>query len=252
MGLPKSGTTLIESILRELGAVDTFRSVLRRSEFLPNDKHPHAICPGFFKHLPPTKYSFIKTHTHFSSETLDLVRAFDLKAFVVIRDLRDVMISRYYHVLADPKHWQHQELVGLSTEEGFIRSLYGTKSHPENPINYFSDWIVGHVQSVFPILRYEQYQEDPQNYVFKVASYAGISITDEKVIKILDNLTTQRKALTQTDLSHNLAQPGRKKTTMRKGLSGGWQDFFSDRIYETFMRDAARALELAGYQAKRD
>ena len=252
MGLPKSGTTLVEDILRQLGAVDTFRSIIRRSRLLPREKHPHAIISGFFEYLPSDKYSFIKTHTHYSDEALEVVRACDVSAFVTIRDLRDVMISRYYHVMADPMHWQHRVIKDLPVKNGFIRSLYGTDKHPEHPIRYFSDWVSNHVRSSLPILRYEEYHQDSQDYIAKIAEYAGIPTTKKTIAQIHQALSAQKETQMKFGLKSNLSRPGREKTTIRKGVIGGWRDFFCEEISETFMHEAADALLKSGYEVSTD
>ena len=38
------------------------------------------------------------------------------------------MISRYYHILSDKKHWQHEIIKNESFEQGFINSLTKDKS----------------------------------------------------------------------------------------------------------------------------
>ena len=49
---------------------------------------------------PEKKLSYIKTHTHYNSEILKLIND-RVKIIFTFRDLRDVMISRYYHILQD-------------------------------------------------------------------------------------------------------------------------------------------------------
>ena len=101
LGLPKSGTTLIENILVMMGAVNANCSVLRRASYLPETEHHHGICENYFKYLPETKYTFWKTHTHFDEKYINILESYSVKYFVSIRDIRSMMLSRYHHVLSE-------------------------------------------------------------------------------------------------------------------------------------------------------
>ena len=57
IGLPKSGTTLVEQILRSLGYIDQSSSPLRIFDNR-NLKHPHDVSEEMFKKVPKSKLSF--------------------------------------------------------------------------------------------------------------------------------------------------------------------------------------------------
>ena len=64
IGLPKSGTTLIESILEELPYVEMFTSILRKWENTnPKYMFDLNVPEKLFKDMPDNKNTYCKTHT---------------------------------------------------------------------------------------------------------------------------------------------------------------------------------------------
>ena len=85
-----------------------------------------------FKNYSKTKYTFLKTHTHYDKKYEDIAINNNLKIIISLRDLGDMLISRYFHILADKKHWLHQKLKNLAFTEGFLVSLQ-EKENPKEP-----------------------------------------------------------------------------------------------------------------------
>ena len=52
------------------------------------------------------------------------------------------MISRYFHIINDKKHWNHNEIKDLSFEDGFIQTLKSIDPEGSIPIKYYYNWIV--------------------------------------------------------------------------------------------------------------
>lgn len=244
MGLPKSGTTLIEEILRLMGAVDVFHSVLRRYQYLPTNEHVHGIFDGYFKFLPKEKYSFIKTHTHFDKRYMSVIEKYNVRTFVSMRDLRDVMVSRYYHVLSDRTHWQHVTIAGMSLEDGFIRSFYGNENNPTNPIEYFSFWVESYSKMNIDQVRYEEYYESPISYIEKIAKYSELQAEPEGIYQTLRERQRERVG----KFSDNLRAYGRRKSTFREGKISGWRSVFTEKIKDAFKEGIGGALVVSRYE----
>jgi hypothetical protein len=118
-GLPKSGTTRIEQLFRQLPYIDASRSLLRRRR-LRELHHDHDLSPCFVRSQSSHRYTFIKTHSHYLGFTVEVSLELGTGLLVTSRDLRDMMISRYCHVLADKSHWKHNLIADLPREEGFL------------------------------------------------------------------------------------------------------------------------------------
>ena len=120
-GLPKSGTTLIEEIL-EYYAVSAKKSLLRLYDDSGLD-HAHGISEKLFSSFPKNKITYLKTHSHFSKNYIDIATKHNSKILISMRDIRDAMISRYYHIMNDKNSWQHNSIKNLNFNDGFIKSI---------------------------------------------------------------------------------------------------------------------------------
>jgi len=118
-GLPKPGTTRIEQLFRQLPYVDASLSSPRRRR-LRELHHDHDLSPRFVRSQSSHRNAFIKTHSHYVEFTVEVAQELGTGLLVASRDLRDMMISRYCHVLADKSHWQHNLTADLPREEGLL------------------------------------------------------------------------------------------------------------------------------------
>ena len=234
-GLPKSGSTLIEEIFEELPYVRVDQSLIR-SFNNENLDHPHAIGENFFSSLPDKKYSFLKTHTHYKKEYLNIAKKHEARIIISLRDIRDVMISRYHHVLLDKNHWQHKYIYGLSFNEGFPRSLLQKKDQdyykPIDLVYYWiRDWLKISREHDLLVLWYEDYIDNPINYINKILTYIGFQNYSANDIhsNILLNLKLKQKGL-----KANLSRFGRRKSTFRKGIKGEWEKHFDENMKKIF------------------
>lgn len=225
-GLPKSGTTMIEEILSLNGCVDATRSILRRISYLPKNENPHGISENFLKFLPKTKWSFIKTHTHFDPKYIKILNDYGVDYFISIRDPRQMMLSRYYHVLNDKNHWQHKSIIKLKLKEGFKKSLFANSIAEIDPIQEYSNWIKNHIKNTNKILKYEDYINNPNEYLNELSNYSEIRIDIKKTLKIIRDK--------KSDLSRNFKKSGRNKSTFRKGMLDEWKMVFDKEIKDIF------------------
>ena len=108
-GLAKSGTSLFEHIVSELGYVDGSRSLLR-SKYKCDRYDEGFICPELFDTFPLSKKTYIKTHALYNPE---FIYPDDFVKIIVLRDIRDALVSRYYHIISDPKHWDYSRLMSI-------------------------------------------------------------------------------------------------------------------------------------------
>lgn len=194
IGVPKSGTTIVENIFQNLGYVNQARSFLR----LFDDKnllHPHDLSEKMLKRIPQNKKTFLKRHTHYSKKNLYLIKKYEFKTIFIFRNLKDIMISRYLHILNWKNHWQHAAIKNLDTVEGFKKSLTYNVGHEKYdiPIIYYYDWLknwkkVLKNHSDFCILKYDNFKKKPNPYIKKIISFVGEDTRKVMYIKKKINL----------------------------------------------------------------
>ena len=216
IGVPKSGTTFIEEILSAAGYVDLSSSFLRIFDNR-NLKNPHDISDSMFKFVPKNKYTFIKVHAHFSDSNFKVIEKYKPKVIISTRELKNILISRYCHIISDRKHRHHKEIVNLETFEGIKKSLIMKNSFdtPIKPLDYFFYWITDWFQEIkkrnlnYLILRYEDIKKDKNNYVTNILNYLNIkNISSNDILKKLKKNSQKNKK----SLNYNLNSYIKPKT----------------------------------------
>lgn len=242
-GLPKSGTTLIEEIFENLPYVSLNNSLLRN--FIPGKlDHEHGISELMFSNIPQSKYTFIKTHSHYDIKYENIAKKYNAKIIISTRDIRDMLISRYYHIFYDKKHWLHERVKNLPFDEGFLISLK-EKSKPnlDEPIKYYYNWINDWVnisnERNYLLLWYEEYLINPTTYINKILKY--INFTNHSAADIEDKLKRRRDKMPSFEKSIN--KYGRLKSTYREGKSKNWKIKFNDKINEFFHNNLPQSID---------
>ena len=209
IGLPKSGTTLIEQILRSLGYLDQSVSPLRIFDNR-NLKNPHDISENMLRRVPKNKCSFLKLHSHFSEDNLRLIEKYNPKVILSFRNLKDVLISRYNHIISDKNHRHHAEIVGLDYNDGFKKSLIIQNSidTPIRPLDYFFYWIKNWKNEIkkrhlnFLVLDYENYNLDKKKYIKSIVNYLGVK--DINIEELLVKIESNYSKIKNNNLEKNL------------------------------------------------
>jgi hypothetical protein len=247
-GLPKSGTTLIEQILERLPYVRLNASFLRIYDN-KNLDHGHGISTEMFSKIPKQKFTFLKTHTHYTYKYERIALNKKAKIIVSVRDLRDMLISRYYHILSDKNHWLHNKIKKLNFSDGFIISLK-EKSSPEleSALIYYykwiKDWLIIANQKDYLVLWYEDYKLDPIKYISRIILYTNNK--DYSAKKIENEIQDAR--LKKKDLSNSINNYGRSKSTFRKGLVGEWRKLFNNEINNYLNKNLPGSIDEVSYK----
>ena len=196
IGLPKSGTTMIEEILSEIGFVNQANSILRLFDD-QNLSHHHDLSRKMLSKIPKNKNTFLKRHSEATISNLELIEEYNFKTFVSIRNLIDVMISRYLHLSNDKKQPQFKIYSKYDLLEGFKISLI--KNHRENdiPIQIFEEWIEKWQQVLAQnknlcLLDYDSYKKNNYMYFKKIFNFLDI---DQSQIEIILNKHLQNQSL---------------------------------------------------------
>ena len=259
-GLPKSGTTLIEDILNELPMVQANNSLLRIYDDRNLD-NIHGISEQMFSKFPRNKITFLKTHTYYGENTIKLVNKYNSKIIISLRDIRDVMISRYFHAMNDKNFFQHNLIKNLSFKEGFIKSLKeeykgveweaGINGKFKKPLEYYYKWIYdwqnyAKNNNNCLILWFEEFVQNPKIYIQKIINYLEFDNID--IDKLYIKLQSKRKLLESKSLKENLNQFEPK--TFHKGTSEEWKKILDDEILKEFYSILPGSIDEIKYKTK--
>lgn len=254
-GLPKSGTTWLEQLLScTPGLVQLNKSCLRAyPKYLPLDK-AHGLHPGMINCAPRDRLSYLKLHIEARPDYLDILSQYEIKTTILIRDLRDMLVSRYHHVLNQKSHWGHSELVAAPKEQRFITSL--NQEIPREGLtvfDYYCKWILDWVncteeQDQFLLMRYEDLKEDTELSLAKLLDFYQYPTNDSSIEDIIEK---HHKAFVHDhdrSLKSNLGQAGRRVSTLRKGKVGGWRELIDSASRDLIKKKAGKLLIQTQYE----
>jgi len=229
-GLAKSGTSLYEHIVSELGYVDGARSILR-SRYKCNRYEEGFICQELFDAFPLSKNTYIKTHALYKPE----YKYLDLPTkIIVLRDIRDALVSRYFHIISDPKHWDFNRLNHIKNDLSRFKAsvLAINPTYGISQFEYYARYVNSWIESPFntSIFWYEDYISDPIREINKIILLLGCGSKDASDIE--NKLECKREKLSnmngslQSKRKSSIAQSG----TFRSGKIGGHIDFFDSEL----------------------
>ncbi|NVK18624.1 MAG: sulfotransferase domain-containing protein [Methylocystaceae bacterium] len=248
-GLPKSGTTWIEQIFLQVpGFIQQNKSPLRGFSGFTQLVHAHDINHEMLLH-PKNRYSFLKLHCHYSDKNIKVIEEAGVHPIIMIRDIRDMMISRYFHIISQPDHWMHDLCKDVSPQEGFSKSLYSHINGEEDPIEYYikwiKDWINYHSNNPNKclIITYEALKKDTFLTCKNMLEFHGIVLNDLEIEALLLRQKEAQNKFNKDNLKANLNQSGRTQSTLRKGAVGGWQEFMTPEQVKLFDQKAHNIIE---------
>jgi len=245
--LPKSGSTWLYRVIGSLPGIN-YRPMRGPSGLNGAGLSINLwddIDAGTFKFHPRFACSVFKTHTRFSEQNWQILKANGVrKVVVLVRDLRDVAVSLYHHHRADATHAFYEIVHGKQLDDGIecvIRELM-----PEY-VAWLCGWIAFAAQSEdVLIIRYEDLYDGPENVVNSILGFYGRTVAHDAVAAICRR-TRIRSA---ENLITNLLGKGLAFSTARQGGHGGWRDVFTDRHRSLFdqLADAQHVMAKLGYQ----
>lgn len=165
--------------------------------------------------------------------------------FVVIRDLRDTLVSWYFSikhshgaanaVVAGTVLPYRERFNQCSQEEGILIAL---RERLEPMAQIQASWLEAGV----PVIRYEDMIIDEQGAFQKIFEICAIPMPDEERTALIDRHSFQRRAG---------RRPGQEDVAShyRKGVAGDWRNHFTDRITAEFKERFGQHLVDVGYEA---
>jgi lipopolysaccharide transport system ATP-binding protein len=168
----------------------------------------------------------------------------DARTFVVIRDLRDAMVSLYFSLkvshplISKAVEEGHQKLNELKTEEEGL--MYIINERGQASANIQRSWLRA-PESEALFLRYEDLIADEQGGFAKIIKHCQIDVSPSRLTQIVNENSFKNRAG---------RKPGEEDVTShyRKGVSGDWQNHFTDNIKAAFKEKFGQILIDTGYE----
>ncbi|MFP4106435.1 MAG: sulfotransferase domain-containing protein [Phycisphaerae bacterium] len=233
-GAFKSGSTWLRNIILEMMEFQPIPESYRHPDYLLWISSYRLA--DFLREVDFQNHNFIsKGHLH-SHKYVDLLLSHpDVRVFDITRDVRDVIVSHYYHMVREGK---------VKSEFGpYYWKLGRYKAY--QIVEYHKLWSVDHPQMF--VSSFESLKTDFHNEVRRIGSFLGCDLSEEDIDRIKDKTSLQR-------LREKRGEEGvpEEKRFYRKGIIGDWQNHFDDdmaRDIERIQESGLSGLSRLKYQA---
>lgn len=181
----------------------------------------------------------------------------DQRIIYVVRDIRDVIVSRAYHLLRVNGTWGLQDFPRMHAK---VEKYQGNlKFFTENPELLLDDpdWVMtnaaswaGHVKEALELRDEFEKSGSPELMVIKYEDlHADIESSRESMYRFLELDPTDAKAL---DSGKVKTTPGFEKEQpqqfYRKGAIGDWKNYFNEELNEVVQGEAGEILNTLSYE----
>ena len=237
-GLPKAGTTWMENL------IDAIPGYKRLAPYDPDKQlEVHVLDPVLLEKIPLNGNFFMKTHVEARKESVLALQKHNIPTLIMIRDLRDQCVSRFFHVQNQPSHRHHILYTTESHDTAFRHCL-------EITITEYAEWIrdwlkvMDNENSLFKLIRFEDMRKDVASIFGEVLSHFDIQLQENEILQIIENVTAESRK--GRDLKKGIKKGN---NTFRSGKIGEWRDHFNEDDIAFFKKHANDVLLRCGYEA---
>lgn len=236
-GSPKSGTTWM---LKLVTSIPGYQLI---GNFDGDIERYKEVQPGQVVH----------GHDWFGERIAQLLSKGGIRTVLMIRDPRDQLISRVYHIRRDEKHAWHNEFRNISIEQGINLCIEGRDGLPGTRmmIGLTQSWLVDASDKTG--IRYERLLADPLTEFRKVLDYLEINLPAK-----FRDLIIRRNQFERLAGGRKFWQDGRKQgqadpsSHYRKGIAGDWRNYLNESQVKKFKEVAGDQLIELGYENDSD
>jgi hypothetical protein len=236
-GSPKSGTIWM---LRMISTIPGYRAV---GNFRGNIDRYYQIQYGDVVH----------GHDWYTPELREILFSQRLQVILMIRDPRDQLVSRMFHVKRSPEHSWHERFKSSSVDEALMLCIEGRDGLPgtDSMIKLARTWL--DQKSGFLCIRYEDLWANPVGEFGRVLAYLGIE-GNVSLAEVIVN----RNRFERLSIGRRFWQPMRKpgqedaSSHFRKGMVGDWRNYLQESHIRRFKEIAGEELISLGYERDMD
>ena len=223
-GAFKSGSTWMRNVLRlmtDYAEIPEQYQDPRFSTWVDRYK-----LTSFLDNVDYSTTNYISKSHIYSPQIRDKILAHDnLYVFNISRDVRDVLVSYYYHLLRERR-----------IREGFDRFYWLLGRYKAYQIQqYHAVWDIG-TPNIY-VTSFEKMKSDFAAETAAMADFLGLALTDEKVAFIQEetSLARQQKERGEDDKPEH-------ERFFRKGIIGDWKNHFTVEQLEDLQKIEADGL----------
>jgi hypothetical protein len=255
-GMPKSGSTWLQQLLSSnRNLVKLNSSFLRSFPIKVKLGHPHNLNNLMFSCAPKNKFSLLKLHPHPSKSNLDILKKNNVKTVILIRDIRDVLVSDYFHSIVDKKDYKYSLLKGLSAEDALLKSVKTINAHNDiSDLEYYVNWLDGWVKESEKnplntlIIKYEEMHANLADVLKRIYNFYEYDINIDDINSLIVKHRLKHIQDLKGDFKKNLRKKGSYISTYRNGQINTWNQFF-DTMHNPYIKKRISGILIkTGYE----
>jgi hypothetical protein len=191
-------------------------------------------------------------HDKLTPELEQILQRKHIGAVLMLRDPRDQVVSRLFHIRRDPSHVWHARMRALSDDEALMACIEGREGLPgvRDMINLTRSWLVGDAKAL--CVRYEELLSRPGEQLRRVFEHLDIPASEGLLEAVVQRNRFER--LTAGRRFWKTRRPGQEDPSshFRKGIQGDWRHHFQPRHVQGFKLLAGAELLAMGYEQDED
>jgi hypothetical protein len=234
--IPKSGTHLLRQIIFGIPHT-THKTNLVLYQGTIDQQKDH------FKKLSQLKPNeFIVGHIYYSDRWAKMLQSLGMKHVFISRDLRDVIVSLHYYILAHlPNHplYEYFKKASTTRKDCYMALIKGMKEYNYPNSKEYFNWFKGWMDDPETLtVTYEELmvsRSSRRKAITRIANYLWEDLSPPVPIPNMVNLMEKS------------VNPGRSPT-FRKGQIGNWREEFDEELIRTFKQVAGGELIRLGYE----
>jgi hypothetical protein len=192
-------------------------------------------------------------HDWYTPELAQILSANGIRVVLLLRDPRDQLISRVFHVRRDLNHPWHTRLEAVDLDEALMACIEGREglAGARAMIELTESWL--DQRSDFLLVRYEKLLGDPQGEFRRCLDYLGIEISTALLDDIVARSQFERMASGKRFWKAT-RKPGQAdpNSHFRKGVVGDWKNYLSEDHIKRFKEVAGDQLIELEYEKNLD
>lgn len=210
---PKSGTNLVKTMLDPVGNFIGHMSMYDGRSGLP---FPSELIENTLAQMPVDWLNFATMHLHWHPRFAEIIEQGKWKMILLVRDLKDVIVSHAFYVNATPDHSLYPYYNGFSGEHQIWLSMKGLReAHLPDIGNRFLPYVGWQHYPFVMVMTFEQIIADPTEAAMTILEFWQGNPNHGLAAKMARNI-----------------QDG--SDTYRKGIVGDWKNVFTQDQAEYF------------------
>ncbi len=254
----KSGSQWVRGVLAHAARWRTAAALPGMKQFFEEPLKPGAVYPTLY--VPRARFEQTlwpkldldpQTYRPSRSDGADVwnwyhfqVRREPVIKFVVIRDLRDALVSLYFslkfshEIVSENVAAGRDSLSQVSEEDGL---LFLIEKRLQASASIQHSWLPVWQSGEARLFRYEDMLVDPPAEFAKIVEYCQIEVNPRRLQRIVEHSLFAKRSGRKTgeeDVSSHY----------RKGVAGDWKNHFTDRVRSAFKQKFGQILIETGYE----